>query len=115
MWQRQCAAHHADTQRAYKGGHEQAMRTEALAQCQNSQKDGEAQPNLMDHGVQQYAPRRRKYGQQNRGYQAMQQAQSGDAEAQPVPTPFLPYLCHGAVNTLIRCTLQHYIAKLQLG
>jgi len=52
MWQRQCAAHHADTKCADKGGQEQAMHAEALAQCQNTQKDGEDQPDLMDHRVQ---------------------------------------------------------------
>ena len=52
MRQRQCTAHHADTKCADKGGQEQAMRAEALAQCHNAQEDGEAQPNFMNHGVQ---------------------------------------------------------------
>ena len=69
----------------------------------------------MDHGVQQHTAPGRKNRQQNRSDKAMKQTQSGDAEAQPVPTPFLPNLCHAGVTTLIRCTLQHYIVKLQLG
>ena len=87
------------------------MILKALTQCQHPKNDGQQQPNFMDNRVQKKATGGRENREQYRGYDAMDKAQSSNAEAKPVPSPFVPRVCHSASLTAIRCTLQHYIAK----
>jgi hypothetical protein len=44
----------------------------------------------MDNRVQKKATGGRENREQYRGYDAMDQAQSSNAEAKPVPSPFVP-------------------------
>jgi hypothetical protein len=65
----------------------------------------------MDNRVQKKATGGRENREQYRSCDAMDQAQSSNAEAKPVPSPFIPRACHSETPKAIRCTLQHHIAK----
>ena len=98
----QGTGHGANADCANSCGQEKPVIAKTLTQRQYSKNDGKEKSDFMNDGVQEKPTSRCENCQQNGGYKAMQQAQPGNAQTEPVPSPFLPRMHHTNGPTLIR-------------
>ena len=93
---RQCqrARHDANAQRSNRGWHDEPVIPQPFAKREYTEQYREEKPNFMDNGVKQQSASRRHENQQDGGCKTVDQTQPGNAQTEPVPAPFCPYLRH---------------------
>jgi hypothetical protein len=89
VWQRECTGHDANAKRADCGWHDEIMLNYALAQREHAKDDREDQTDFMHDRIDQYTASGCQKSQENGRRQAMDKTQSGKAQTQAVPVPFL--------------------------
>ncbi len=76
--------HHAQAEAADRGGHHEPMFEHAAPKRHDSKADRNAEADLMDERMEQDAARRREHREENGAGEAVDEAQAGQGDAQPV-------------------------------
>jgi succinate dehydrogenase/fumarate reductase flavoprotein subunit len=82
--QGQRAGHHAEAEAADRHGHHEAVLENAAAERDHAQRDGDDQADLVHDRMQQDAARRSEHREEDRAGEAVDEAQAGQGDAQPV-------------------------------
>jgi hypothetical protein len=99
------SAHHAEAEAADRGGHHEAVLGDPAPERKHAEQDGERQADLVDDRGDQYPARRGEHGEDDRGRQAMDEAQPGQRHRHPVHRSVCSHLREHEPVILLKASL----------